>query len=146
MNYTTPYDLFAPTSLWLLARKHEQGLPVLNEDLAILVEGNPDAANDSLVCEYLVRGLRGDLKKPRGRKALGFKRMMKLEWATMCVEVLTRRYKRAREKGFSYAPPKGRSELGLSQFVHEKVASLLNLGTGESLANALCAHKKKWRF
>lgn len=142
MNYTTPWDLFEPTSLGSLARKHEKGLPVLNEDLAILVEANPDVIGDPLLQEYLLRGLRGELKEPAGRKALGPARMAKLEYASMCVEILTKWYKRAAMRGYAYALKK--SDGGLSEQVHAKVARRLKLGAGESLANALSRHKKKW--
>lgn len=144
MNYTTPWDLFEPTSLGSLARKHEKGLPVLNEDLAILVEANPDVIGDPLLREYLLRDLRRELKKPAGRKALGSARVVKLEYATMCVEILTKWYSRAARRGYGYALKK--EDGGLSEQVHEKVARRLRMGSGPSLANELSRHKKKWGF
>lgn len=142
MDNITPWDVFDPTSPESLVRKHEMGIPILNEDLAIVVEANPDVVTVPLLREYLLRGLRGELKKPAGRKALGAARTLRLEYASMCVEILTKWYKRAARRGYSYALKK--DDGALSTQIHELVARRLKMGSGASLANALSAHKKQW--
>lgn len=137
MNFTTPWDLFDPTSPGSLARKHEKGIPVLNEDLAILVEANPDVVTDPLLRAYLVRGLRGELKGKPGRPNVQLRTALRMAHANRAVRILSRWYRRAARRGYSYAL----IEKEFSRQIQEMVARRMKWGSGPTLANKLSLHR-----
>ena len=68
IDESSPFHGYDPSSVgWLRSRK-EQGLDILNEDLARVVEVNADLVPDPLLRDLLIDGLRGRLRAKRGRK------------------------------------------------------------------------------
>ncbi len=66
----SPFYWYDPSSVGWLHRRKKDGLEILNEDLARIVEANVNLVPDPLLRELLVEGLRGKLHAKRGRKRL----------------------------------------------------------------------------
>lgn len=66
----SPFYWYDPSSVGWLHRRKKDGLEILNEDLARIVEANVNLVPDPLLREVLVEGLRGKLHAKRGRKRL----------------------------------------------------------------------------
>lgn len=65
----SPHYQYEPDSIgWLHRRAREAG-QILNSDLVRLIEANPELVADDVVRDFVVRGLKGELKARRGRKA-----------------------------------------------------------------------------
>lgn len=60
------WDPIQPGSL--KPRRNDKRIP-LPEDLVLILENTPECVPDPLLREYLLRALRGELRRPRGRQA-----------------------------------------------------------------------------
>jgi hypothetical protein len=65
------YQKFGPTSFAVIERRLSRGEFVAPADLALAIEANPDVALPSVIRDYLIGTLQGDVKARRGRKPPG---------------------------------------------------------------------------
>lgn len=95
---SSPFYSYDRSSVgWLYPRK-EQGLDILNEDLARIVEANADVVADPLLRELIVEGLRGQLHAKRGRKRLPSRVARDLYIVSLYDDLLPRLQARARKR------------------------------------------------
>ncbi len=133
---------FVNSADWLRHRTRK-GHAVPAEDIAQILSANPTLVPDADLHEYILKGLRGQLGGTPGRPAKTARQKLMLHLAAHQVDVLTRWCKRAKKRGYDYASDPKRARLGLSEYVHEKVARRLKLGSGRSLANDLSSLKRR---
>ena len=138
MNPSSPWYLFDPTSPGWIIRRHKRGEYISAEDVARVVASYPDAVNDPLICGYIERAARGELRKPAGRPAKGIIHYLRLFLARDLVEEKVAAWREARRNGSATAPPKGRGNPSLSELAYDEVASEMRFNiSGRSLANAI---------
>lgn len=131
---------FVHSGDWL-QYKAEHGQSVTAEDVVRIITENPELIPDAVLRNYIVKGLGGALRGIPGRPGRTTMQKLKLHLAAHQVDVLTRWYKRAKDRGYDYAGEHKREGLSLSQYIHERVARRLKLGGGPSLANAISSLK-----
>lgn len=145
MDSKTPWDQFGPDSLSFIHRRSEQGAHVSAEDVARIVEANPESIPDPVLRDHVVRGLRQQLQKKRGPQSSAV-RELKMLYAAAMVENLTRRLaarsRRRKAKGISRL----RSDYGPSELAHVLVANQLGFKSWEVLRNALSSRRKERNF
>jgi Holliday junction resolvase len=129
---------------WLKVR-HEAGQHISPDDVIRIVEFDRTATADPMVCEYLLRAARGELKKKPGRPRRGSAGEFKLLLAAEKVEMLTRWYRRAKARGYRYAYV-NKDRIDLSTHVHELVARKMRMGSGRSLQVAISQQKRRPYF
>jgi len=139
----SPYQEWHPDSLGWLHRKAKDREPVLPHDVARIVAANPDLVADDVLRDHIIGGLNGQLIGRRGRNRRTPMHMLRLHLAAHQLDVLTRWYKRAHKRGYAYASDHKRAGLGLTEFLHERIARRLKLGSGRSLANSLSSLKRR---
>ena len=143
MDNRSPRYLFHPDSIGWLHRRAANGETVLAEDIARIVEAQPELIPDPVLRDHVVQACRGQLRSRRGRPPRSSLGRIKLELAAHQVEVLVRWYRRAERRGYAYAYDRNRDgRLGLVNHVHEIVARRMKLGSGTSLANSLSSLKR----
>lgn len=126
---------------WLKAR-HEAGQHISPEDVIRIVDFDRSVAGDPLVCEYLLRAARGELRKKPGRPKRTMGEEWRLLWAAHRVDVLMRWYRRARQRGYPSAYV-NKDRIDLSTHVHEVVARKMRMGSGRSLQVAISQQKQR---
>lgn len=67
MQPSTIWSEWDRTQPGSLKRRHDAQESVLPGDLVLILESLPDCVPDALLRDYLLRALRGELHKPRGR-------------------------------------------------------------------------------
>lgn len=67
MHPSSPHYQFHPDSIGWLHRKHKQGGVILQEDVARILDADPDSYDDPTMRTYMFRLARGELKPRRGR-------------------------------------------------------------------------------
>jgi hypothetical protein len=64
----TPRDDWDRSSLGSLHRRARSGEAILAAEVALIVEANPELVPEDVLREYVIRGLKRELKGKRGRK------------------------------------------------------------------------------
>ena len=125
---------------WLISR-HEQGLHISPDDVIRIVAFDRSAASDPIVCDYVLRALRGELKKRPGRRRTAVHEL-RLRYATAEVEYLAERLTRRRERQRRKGIRKSRAGYSPTDLALQVVASRLGFSSLEVLRNALSSWKK----
>lgn len=63
----SPHFQFDPSSVGWLHRRVQQGDAITNEDLACILEANPELVQDAIFRKQVLLALRGELQGVRGR-------------------------------------------------------------------------------
>ena len=142
MNENEPFYSYHPDSIGWLKRRHANGVPISKFDVARIVEADPSAANDPLVLDFIIRGLRGELRMKPGPKRSPSRELMLLYAAILVedlVKKLTLKAGRQRKKSIE----KRRGDRSSSELAHELVARRLRLAGGPALRNELSARRNR---
>lgn len=123
-----------------LAWMESRGKQVSAEDVARIIEADPEHITDPILGDYILRGLRGELRRKPGRPAKGLGHLARI----LLAEDLVR--ERIAERKAANEPRRKRGVPGLSETVHEEVARMMKLGSGRSLANAISSLKRNALF
>lgn len=67
MNLPSPWAEWDPTQPGSLTPRANDQRVILPEDLVLILENTPDCVPNAMLREYLLRALRGELRKPKGR-------------------------------------------------------------------------------
>lgn len=67
MHPNSPWAKWDPTQPGSLEPRPNDDRVILPEDLVVILENNPDCVPDPLLRGYLLRALRDQLRRPRGR-------------------------------------------------------------------------------
>lgn len=135
-----PFDLWNATRASSLANRIERGLHVMPQDLIAILEGDPDCVQDPLLRSLLVKALRGELRKPKGRPALGSSREILIwcaeRWVKEETEVVREEIRVGKLK-------RTRGSESPSQIAHDRVAAWLPGNfSGLSLRNQISRQKR----
>lgn len=145
MHENNPWYWFHPDSPGWIIRRHRQRMDpeglnkddthVSAEDVARVVEANPSLVPDPVIRDYVVKGLRSKLPRPRGRPKNGIGWLGRIFMARDLVRERIAELKEAQRQAL--LPVRKRGDPGLSEMAHEDVARRMRLGSGRSLANAI---------
>ena len=135
----SPHNRFDPDSPGWIHRRVEQNKGVLAEDVARILEKNPELLPDEIIRSQAIRGLRRELKARRGPKPMS----AVMAWRILArYEVLVdEHYKGQRPvRRGGYAP----AARGLSTMerIHEIIAKEFSLGGKENVRNLISSFKK----
>ena len=130
---------------WLEVRKRS-GADVTPQDVARIVEANPELVPDMVVREYVLRGLRGELLKAPGRKRSSLQQTREMFVEYLYYDLYPRlkaRRKRHRKKGI----PKPRSGFSPAELAHaligKRLARIGGAMSPEAVRNLLSSLKKR---
>ena len=126
---------------WLISR-HHQGEHISRDDVIRIVQYDRSAAADPIVCEYLLRALRGELTARRGRKRTPSGELRLIFAETLSYE-LARRYE-ARDRWWkNRGITRPRGDLSPTDRAHAVVARILGYSSLEVVRNSLSSRKKR---
>ena len=143
MSGNSPYDLFGEGSLHLLRHRYKKGEDVLATDVATMIEGNPELVPEDDVRGLVIKGLRGELTKSRGRKKrdiarMSGERLVLADFAELFPKVRKLR-KRMRGQGWKKKPV-DHSDMEL---VHALIARRNGYAVPETVRNIISSFKNR---
>ena len=140
------YGLLDPGLLKLRARI---GKDILPADIADIIDEHPDLVDDG-IREYVLRGLRGQLKKKRGHKRTHLQRLREL-YAQSLFDDLFPRLQARRERQHLKGIKKLRGAYSAAELAHYLIGKRLGGALGEELTreavrNLLSSLKKRQNY
>lgn len=134
------YHEYGPGGLGWLQMRADSGKDILPAEVAHIIDENPELV-DERIREYVLRGLRGDLKKKRGRKRTT-RQMLKEDYAEGMYDHLypriKARYEREQAKGKAYEAV----EYAASELAYAITAKHVGM-TWEAVRNMISSSKKR---
>lgn len=133
------YYLYDPTSIGWLHRKAEIGDEILNSDVIRIVEANPASIPDTVLRDYIVRGLAGELRARRGRKRGSARTLRDLYVVALYDDLLPRlqaRAERRKRKGIR----KVRADYSPAEHAQALIAKRVGMATPEGVRNLISSH------
>lgn len=146
MQHQSPFDMFDPDRPGWLKARSDRGQHIAAEDVARIVELNPELVPERLVRNLIVKGLRSELKMSAGRPKRTLSAELRIMFAAEKVDVVKRWFKRAEARGYSYAKAFKAEDpwRSLSEFAHELVARKYKFRiSGKSLRNEITRQKNR---
>lgn len=144
LNIRVIHRLHPYSPEWLVSR-HERGEHIDRDDVIRIAEYDPTAVSNEIVCDYLIRAARGELKKKAGRRRTAG-RALKLLYAEALVTDLARRLTARRERQRKKGIRKLRSGYSPTELALQVVANRLGYSSLEVLRNALSTWKSELNF
>lgn len=138
MHPRSPWADWHPTQSGSFKRELDAGSTPSVEDLAVIIEHNPDAVPDALLRELLLKALRGELSKPRGRPRSALSRMQ-CQAAEIWIEQST---EWVREEIETVGHKRTRGDPGPAEIAANRVGRMFGV-TGQNFRNQISTMKKR---
>jgi len=145
MSNTRLFHRLHPYSAEWLVSRHERGEHIDRDDVIRIVEYDRTAVSNEIVCDYLIRAARGELKKKAGRRRTA-RRELKLLYAETLVSDLARRLTTRRQRQRKIGIRKLRSGYSPTELALQVVANRLGYSSLEVLRNALHTWKSELNY
>lgn len=139
MNLPSPWAEWDPTQPGSLKKRLDDQRVILPEDLILILESTPGCVPDALLREYLLRALRGELRRPRGRPPSRLS-SIELTVANIWIELVAEDVRADRA---ARATKRVRGELEPIIFAANLVARRFGNMTGRHLLNEISDMKKR---
>lgn len=137
----TIFSRYDPSSIGWLHRRVDEGLEILNSDLVGILDANPRLVPDPVLREYVIRGLRSQLKAKRGRKRPLSRLVLEPYMVALYDDLLPKlqaRAERKKAKGIT----KCRGDYSPAECAQKVIGNLFQMEQ-ESMRNLISSHKNR---